>query len=248
MFAFQTQLEPLILNIHGETEHVGKRPHAPAASSEQRTQLIRLRREMKEAVEQRGTYERASEFRDDIRQIEARTNRRLTLGRTAGASDTISRKSRMTWLTSMNWHTSSGEWLRGVGPSPISSSAAASGWPAIWPTFRSSAGPAPGPRADRVGSCAMRILHIQTVRLGYASSPNELEGLDRQFLVERQLISREHADSEGARGVAIDSRETSQPDDQRGRSPAHPGDAQRARPGKRLGTDRPPSTRRSSRK
>jgi len=31
----------------------------------------------------------------------------------------------------------------------------------------------------------------------------ELEGLDRQFLVERQLISREHAESDGARGVAI---------------------------------------------
>ncbi len=36
---------------------------------------------------------------------------------------------------------------------------------------------------------------------------SKLEGLDRQFLVERQLISREHADSEGARGVAIDDNE-----------------------------------------
>jgi protein arginine kinase len=31
-----------------------------------------------------------------------------------------------------------------------------------------------------------------------------LEAIDRQFLVERQLISREHAEAEGARGVAID--------------------------------------------
>ena len=31
-----------------------------------------------------------------------------------------------------------------------------------------------------------------------------LEEVDRQFLVERQLISREHADAQGARGVAID--------------------------------------------
>ena len=31
-----------------------------------------------------------------------------------------------------------------------------------------------------------------------------LEDVDRQFLVERQLISREHADSEGARAVVID--------------------------------------------
>ncbi len=34
-----------------------------------------------------------------------------------------------------------------------------------------------------------------------------LENLDRQFLVERQLISREHADADGARAVAIDKNE-----------------------------------------
>ena len=36
---------------------------------------------------------------------------------------------------------------------------------------------------------------------------SELESVDRQFLVERQLISREHAESAGARGVAIDAHE-----------------------------------------
>ena len=36
---------------------------------------------------------------------------------------------------------------------------------------------------------------------------NELEAVDRQFLVERQLISREHAEAEGARAVLIDQRE-----------------------------------------
>ena len=35
----------------------------------------------------------------------------------------------------------------------------------------------------------------------------DLETIDRQFLVERQLISREHANSDGARAVAIDSHE-----------------------------------------
>ncbi len=35
-----------------------------------------------------------------------------------------------------------------------------------------------------------------------------LETLDRQFLVERQLISREHADGDGARAVAIDEQES----------------------------------------
>jgi protein arginine kinase len=35
----------------------------------------------------------------------------------------------------------------------------------------------------------------------------DLETIDRQFLVERQLISREHANSDGARAVAIDHQE-----------------------------------------
>jgi protein arginine kinase activator len=67
--AFHGQLEPLILNIHGESEHVGKRPQRSATGSEKRTQLIRLRREMKEAIEGEN-YERASEIRDEIRRIE----------------------------------------------------------------------------------------------------------------------------------------------------------------------------------
>lgn len=67
--AFHKQLEPLILNIHGETHHLGKRPTRDAQGSQHRTQLIRLRREMQEAIEAER-YERASELRDEIRQIE----------------------------------------------------------------------------------------------------------------------------------------------------------------------------------
>ncbi len=67
--AFQPQLEPLIMNVHGELEHVGKRPHCTPGSSEKRTQLIRMRREMKESVENEK-YERATELRDQIRRIE----------------------------------------------------------------------------------------------------------------------------------------------------------------------------------
>ena len=66
---FKTQLEPLIVNIHGELEHIGKRPRRPAGGSESRTQLIRLRREMKEAIDEEH-YERASELRDEIQRIE----------------------------------------------------------------------------------------------------------------------------------------------------------------------------------
>jgi len=66
---FENQLEPLILNIHGENEHTGKTPKRTPKGSERRTQLIRLRREMKEAVTDED-YERASRLRDQIRRIE----------------------------------------------------------------------------------------------------------------------------------------------------------------------------------
>ena len=67
---FEKELEPLIVNIHGETQHVGKVPKNSAETSERQTQLIQLRREMKEAVAQEQ-YERASELRDQIRSMES---------------------------------------------------------------------------------------------------------------------------------------------------------------------------------
>ncbi len=70
---FQAQLEPLIMSIHGETQHSGKSPKRCPDGGAQRTKLIRLRREMKEAVEEEK-YERASELRDQIQRIEAEGN------------------------------------------------------------------------------------------------------------------------------------------------------------------------------
>lgn len=65
---FTKELQPLLVNIHGQTQHVGKCPqHSEAAAD--KTQLIRLRREMKEAVTQEN-YERATELRDEIRNLE----------------------------------------------------------------------------------------------------------------------------------------------------------------------------------
>lgn len=66
---FEKELMPLIANIHGETEHIGKTPKRAPRQTENRTKLIRLRREMKEAVAAEE-YERATELRDQIKRIE----------------------------------------------------------------------------------------------------------------------------------------------------------------------------------
>lgn len=66
---FEAELEPLIMNIHGATHHVGKRPKRIEGNSDWQTNLIRLRRELQEAVEEER-YERASELRDEIKRIE----------------------------------------------------------------------------------------------------------------------------------------------------------------------------------
>ncbi len=69
---FESELEPLLLNIHGSTEHVGKRPKRSATSTDEQTRLIRLRREMKEAIDDED-YERASQLRDEIRKLKGST-------------------------------------------------------------------------------------------------------------------------------------------------------------------------------
>ncbi len=66
---FQEDLEPLLANIHGAKVHTGKRPSRFAGPADQHHQLIQLRREMQDAVA-REQYERASEIRDKIREIE----------------------------------------------------------------------------------------------------------------------------------------------------------------------------------
>lgn len=71
---FKKQLEPLLMNIHGEIEHIGKVPKQGSTDSKARTQLIRLRREMKEAIAEED-YERAGKLRDEIHRIETSRHR-----------------------------------------------------------------------------------------------------------------------------------------------------------------------------
>ena len=68
--AFEKEIEPLLINIHGEKiQHEGKQPQRCPDGGKDQVQLIRLRREMKEAIEAED-YERASELRDEIREVE----------------------------------------------------------------------------------------------------------------------------------------------------------------------------------
>jgi len=66
---FEKELTPLIANIHGETQHVGKRPRGHEGGTDDQTELIRLRREMDDA-KQKEHYERAAKIRDQIRELE----------------------------------------------------------------------------------------------------------------------------------------------------------------------------------
>jgi protein arginine kinase activator len=66
---FQEQLEQLVANIHGATTHTGKRPKNSSRTLDNQTRLIRLRRELRDAVHGED-YERASVLRDRIRELE----------------------------------------------------------------------------------------------------------------------------------------------------------------------------------
>ena len=74
---FEKELEPLIANIHGSTQHTGRRPDRAATGSplpegtEELTGVIGLRRGMQEAIACED-YEKAREDRDAIRAIEER--------------------------------------------------------------------------------------------------------------------------------------------------------------------------------
>jgi protein arginine kinase len=104
-------------------------------------------------------------------------------------------------------HTS-GEWLRATGPESdivISSRVRLARNLAAFPfTNRASA----YQKAEIEGLLRDRVAKIELdPRLDYVNVPG-LSPLDRQFLVERQLISRELASAEGPRGVAVGPKET----------------------------------------
>ncbi|MHC4697923.1 MAG: UvrB/UvrC motif-containing protein [Planctomycetota bacterium] len=67
---FRSLLTPLIERTHeGATHHVGKVPTTADATVQKQTGLLKLHRELQEAVEQEN-YERAARLRDEIRALE----------------------------------------------------------------------------------------------------------------------------------------------------------------------------------
>ena len=69
---FREALLPLLENIHGDVQHVGKCPKRAPHASQQQYQLIKLRRELADAID-REEYEEAADLRDQIAEIEAGT-------------------------------------------------------------------------------------------------------------------------------------------------------------------------------
>jgi protein arginine kinase len=108
-------------------------------------------------------------------------------------------------LEELTYH--DGEWLKGSGPESdivISSRIRLARNLADYP-FISRVGDQD--RAEIEKSLRQCVLGLNESEDIFYVDVDGLTGLDRQFLVERQLISREHAESRGARGVVIDRKE-----------------------------------------
>lgn len=78
--AFEAELLPLLENIHGETQHCGKIPKRTPDQSRQQFHLIKLRNELRLAVNDEK-YEDAARLRDQIRSIE------MELGQTSAQGE-----------------------------------------------------------------------------------------------------------------------------------------------------------------
>jgi protein arginine kinase activator len=66
---FRDELTPLLENIHGETRHCGKTPRRLPQSKQTQSELVQLRKQLVNAVNQEA-YEEAAKIRDRIRRLE----------------------------------------------------------------------------------------------------------------------------------------------------------------------------------
>ena len=66
---FRHQLEPIIRRIHGASIHSGKIPHRSGGALELKHTLEQLRRKLESCVANEE-YEKAAQYRDEIRALE----------------------------------------------------------------------------------------------------------------------------------------------------------------------------------
>ncbi len=71
--AFEAELLPLLENIHGDTQHCGKFPKRAPDASRRQYHLIKLRNDLRCAVEDEE-YEAAARLRDEIENLESELN------------------------------------------------------------------------------------------------------------------------------------------------------------------------------
>lgn len=66
--AFESQLEPILRRLHGQTQHAGKVPRGKGGQRLLREQIGELRQRLQEAVAAEE-YERAAELRDRLQEL-----------------------------------------------------------------------------------------------------------------------------------------------------------------------------------
>lgn len=71
--AFAKKLQPLLENIHESLQHCGKVPRRAPHASQRQYELIKLRNDLRTAVEKED-YETAARLRDEIKQLEETQN------------------------------------------------------------------------------------------------------------------------------------------------------------------------------
>ena len=179
---FRKPLLPLLERIHRQTEYAGKVPRC----GPRRDGTATLHAELRDAVAAED-YERAAALRDAIRRPGSRKPR-MNL-------DHLIPKL--------------GEWLQGKGPDAdvVVSTRVRLARNLAGTPFTTKATPEQKSATEVAARAALADSAV-TPKLAYVDV-NELPALDRQFLVERQLISRELASVlDGPRGVAFDDRES----------------------------------------
>ena len=71
--SFATQLKPLLRQLHGGTQHAGKRPQGTEVRAQLRRELKGLKTDLARAVEQEN-YEAAAKLRDQIQDLETKVD------------------------------------------------------------------------------------------------------------------------------------------------------------------------------